>query len=251
MVKKRGLPMIGELVVCKITKVNPNSAYAHLEEYDKEGMVHISEVSSGWVRDIRNFVKAGQNVIAKVLHVDDRGISLSLKRVDKKQENDKIKEYKLNQRAEKMLELAAKKLGKTLEQAYDEVGFLLQEKFGTMYDGFRAAMQNQQALKRRGIPDEWIAALAEVAEKSIERKEFEFSAKLYIKTYKPSGINIIKSILNDVEKSGFDVHYIAAPNYLVKYKTMNAKKGRREFEEKLEEIAKSSREAEVRYEISA
>ncbi len=242
--------MNGELVVCKITRLNPNSAFAELEEYNREGMIHISEVSSGWVRDIRQFVRIGQSVIAKVMRVDDQHISLSLKRVDAKQENDKIKEYKMNQRAEKMLELAAARLKKTLDQAYEEVGFLLQEKFGNLYEGFTASMENLETLKSRGVPDKWISVLREVAEKNIEQKEFIFRAKLTVRTSKPNGINIIKDVLKGIKKSGLDVHYIAAPNYLVKMRTKNAKKGYREFHEKLEKIAKSAKDAEMKYDIA-
>ena len=94
MVRKRGIPQQGELVICKIDKLSPNSATAILIEYNIEGMIHISEVFSGWVRDIRNHIKSGQQVVAKVTRVDEerKFISLSLKRVDNKQEKDKIKE---------------------------------------------------------------------------------------------------------------------------------------------------------------
>ena len=249
MVRKRGLPALGELVVCSITKVNPNSADCHLEEYNIEGSVHISEVSSGWVRDIRSFVRIGQSGVAKVIRVDGGHVSLSFKRVDQKQENDKLREYKMNQRAEKMLEIAAKELGKTLDKAYEEVGFLLHEKFGTMYDGFKAAMENPAVLKSRGVPDAWITVIAKIAEKSIEQKEFEFSAKLYIKTYKPDGISIIRDVLRGLEKSGLEVKYIAAPNYLVRYKTLQPKKGQREFSEKLEKAVSSAKDAEIKFEM--
>ena len=47
MVKRNNMPQMGEFVICKITRINPNSAFAILEEYDKEGMVHISEVKRG------------------------------------------------------------------------------------------------------------------------------------------------------------------------------------------------------------
>ncbi len=249
-VKKRGLPSVGELVICTITKINPNSAFASLDEYNKEGMIHITEVSSGWVRDIRQFLKTDQTGVAKVLRVERDSISLSIKRVDKKQENDKMKEYKLNQRAEKMLEIAAKKLGKTLDQAYEEVGFLLQEKFGTMYDGFKASIENSQILKARGAPDKWIDAIREVAEKSIEQKEFIFRASVQIKTYKPDGISIIKGILGGIKKSGMDVHYITAPTYMVKLKTKNAKKGRHKLTEVLDgAISANKGVAEIKYEM--
>ena len=138
MVKKRGFPMLGEIVICKITKINPNSAFARLEEYNKEGMIHISEISSGWVRDIRQHVKPNQSVIAKVVRLNEGSgeISLSLKRVDDKQQNEKMKDYNLNKKAEKMLEIAAKSMDMTLDKAYVEVGYALQEDFGPRFQRF-------------------------------------------------------------------------------------------------------------------
>lgn len=248
MVKKRGFPGAGELVICRITRINPNSAFAGLEEYATpiEGMIHISEVSSGWVRDIRSHVKIGQTVVAKVMGTDRDHISLSLKRVDRKQEREKIKESNLEQRAEKMLELAARSLGKTLDVAYKDVGFLLLENFG-LYEGFKKSLQRPDVLKARGISDEWIQALKDVAEKSIIQKEFEFRAKLYIKTLKPGGINIIKKVLNAAENSGLSVSYISAPEYLLKYKTKYAKKGEKEFSEKLDKIASLTKDADIEF----
>lgn len=247
MVKKRGMPSIGELVICKISKINPNSAFAYLEEYGIEGMIHISEVSSGWIRDIRQFVKTGQTAVAKVTRIEENHVSLSLKRVDKKQENNKIKDYRLNQRAEKMLQIAAEGMKKTLDNAYEEVGFVLQENFGSLYEGFKLSLSNPQLLKERGIPEKWVDQLKMVAEKTIVQKEFEFKAKLHIKTYKEGGVNIIKEIVTNARKSGLDVRYIAAPEYLVKFKTMNAKKGEREFTDLLEKI--KSKDAETYFEM--
>ena len=243
MVKRRGLPQPGELVIVKISKINPHSAFAYLEEYGTEGMIHISEVSSGWVKDIRNFVKVGQTGVAKVMRIEDNHISLSLKRVDRNQENNKTKEYRLNQRAEKMLQMTAQAMKKTLDKAYEEVGFDLQDSFGSLYEGFKAALVNPQLLKERGVPEKWIEQMKIVAERTIVQKEFEFKARLFVKTYKPNGINIIKKILSAAEEDGLEVKYIAAPEYLVKYKSMNAKKGEREFVEKLEKLKSKDVEA--------
>ncbi len=234
-------------MIVRISKVNPNSAFAYMEEYGAEGMIHISEVSSGWVRDIRQFVKTGQTAVAKVTRVDGSHISLSLKRVDKKQENNKTKEYRLNQRAEKMLQLAAEALKKTLEKAYEEVGFDLQENFGSLYEGFRISIQNPQQLRDRGVPEKWIEQMRVVAEKSIVQKEFMFKARLYVKTYKKGGVSIIKDVLKEAEKSGLQIRYIAAPEYLVNYRSMNAKKGGKEFVEKLNNIR--SKDAEISFEV--
>jgi translation initiation factor 2 subunit 1 len=245
MVKKRGMPQQGELVIATITRINPHSVYAHIEEFEKEGMIHISEISSGWVRDIRNHVKSGQTVVAKVIRIEDV-ISLSLKRVDRKQENERMKEYRLSQRAEKMLELVAKKLGKTLDQAYKEVGFLLQENYGSLYAAFKVAMQNPGQLKERGVPAAWIEPLKEIAEKNIEQKEYEFRSRVFVRCLEPDAILRIKKLLMEAQSLGLSVHYIAAPEYLMKYKTRNAKKGEKEFGEKLEKLSKLDRSLEVR-----
>ena len=245
MVKKKGFPEVGEFVLCRISRINPNSAFAALEEYGMEGMVHISEVSAGWVRDIRKFVKPNELRVAKVVRIDDQGrISLSLKRVSKNDENRRMKSFRLEHRAEKMLELAAQLLKKSPEET-EEVGFKLQE-FGSLYDAFLAALQRPDSLVKKGVPERWVSALKEIAEKNIEQKEFEFKANLTLKTFKPNGVYIIKTILAEAEKMNLDVRYIAAPNYLVKYKSKNAKKGEREFLEKLGKLAEH-KEAELSF----
>ena len=245
---KKGIPEEGELVLCIVRKILPHSVFVDLMEYNnREAMIHISEVSSGWVKDIRNHVKPNQACVAKVMRVEDV-ISLSLKRVDRKQENERMKEFRLSQRAEKMLELAAKQLGKTLEQAYNEVGYMLQETYGSLYAAFKAAMQNPKQLRERGVPEAWVQPLKGIAEKNIEQKDFEFKARLFVRSIEPDGINAIRKALAQAESLGLHVAYIAAPEYLVKYRTKNAKKGQREFDEKLEMVAKLDRTLEVRVE---
>lgn len=238
MTRRRGNPERGEFVICTITKLNPHSAYANIEEYNKEGMIHISEIASGWVKDIRKFIKKGQTVVAKVIRIDDRGILLSMKRVNKKQKNERLKEFRLGQRAEKMLELAAKTLGRNLDDAYNEVGYLLQDSLGSIYEGFKLAVINPEKLEKIGVPKEWIDAIKPIAEKNIEQKNFEFRAMLKIRTLEPDGLSTIKKIVSKAEKAGLSVHYIAAPDYLVKYVTKNAKKGGKKFTEILDSLSK-------------
>lgn len=244
MIRKKGFPERGELVVCRISRINPHSAFAVLEEYGAEGMIHISEVSRGWVRDIRKFIRLNDLVVAKVVDTDGESrISLSLKRVSKSDENRKMRSYRLEQRAEKLLQLAAQ-AAKAGRQESEKMADKLQEGFGSLYEGFLAALQKPDLLAKKGIPDAWISALKEIAEKSIEQKEFEFRAKLSVKTFKPDGIYIIKNILAEAEKLHLSVHYLAAPSYLVKYTSKNAKKGEREFLEKLGRL-EEHKDAEV------
>jgi len=237
--KQPGFPRQGELVIAKVVNVGPYSAFAELEDYEHTGMIHISEVSSGWVRDIRRYVKTGDTVVAKVLRVNEENghISLSLKRVGKKQEHDKLREQKLEQRAMKMLEFAAKELGKNIEQAYKEIGQKLRDELGTLFAAFKEALKNPDKLKARGIPDEWVKAITDVAEKNITQKEFEFKAKLDVTSYGTDGLGAVKQTLKKAEDMGMSVSYISSPTYLVKYTTKDAKKGEKDFQENLEKVS--------------
>jgi len=75
-------PDEGELVVLHRSNVKNFGAFVTLDEFEsKEGFIHIAEVSSGWIKYIRDYVREGQKVVCKVLKVDqDKGhIDLSLR----------------------------------------------------------------------------------------------------------------------------------------------------------------------------
>jgi translation initiation factor 2 subunit 1 len=237
MMKKKGEPRVGEFVICKIKSISPNSATAELQEYEIEGMIHISEIKSGWIKDIRKHIKIDQVVVAKVVKISGSYIYLSIKRVDENQKRNKLKEHNLSLKAEKMFELCAKELNITKEKAYSEVGNLLLEKYGSFYDVFKVSMKTPAKIEAL-IPKKWAEKIREIAEKNIEQKEFEFRAKVFIKSLEPDGVLIIKDVLKKAAKSGLEVKYISAPEYMVRFNTKDAKKGEKEFTEKLEKLKK-------------
>lgn len=170
MMKRKGLPEWGELVLCTVDRITPFAAWCKLDEYEGEGMIHVSEVSGKWVHDIREFVKIKKQYVAKVVKVDYQKniVNLSLKRVSLYDEKAKLNSYRRSQRAEKMLELAGKELGKNLEQSYEEVGFLLQEKFGELYVALEESKEN---LTKKGVSSQWADAIADIVEKNFQEKE--------------------------------------------------------------------------------
>ena len=73
---------VGSVVEGKITGITNFGAFVELEG-KKTGMVHISEVSSTYVKDIKEHLKEGQSVKVKVLTIGEDGkISLSIKRAE-------------------------------------------------------------------------------------------------------------------------------------------------------------------------
>jgi len=229
--RKSGLPERDELVICRITKLHPNSAFAKLVEYDKTGMIHVSEVAKRWVRDIREFIKENQYVVCRVMKVEGDHIFLSIKRVYKEQANSKLNEFKRERKAEKMFELAGKELGKDLEQSYDEIGYRLQDEFGSLSKAFQFAMNDQGILKAKGIPGDWIKVLSSIAAKNYVEKDYEVKASLKLVSYEPDGVKVIAEALSEAEKGGLEVKYISAPKYVIigrgkKHKAVEAKVNR-------------------------
>ena len=77
---------VGSIVEGKVTGITNFGAFVELPE-NKTGMVHISEVASVYVKEIKDFVTVGQVVKVKVLTIGDDGkISLSIKRAQENQE---------------------------------------------------------------------------------------------------------------------------------------------------------------------
>lgn len=71
---------IGAIVEGKITGLTAFGAFVSLPE-GKSGMVHISEVSNTFVKDIKEFLKEGQDVKVKIVSISEEGkISLSIKK---------------------------------------------------------------------------------------------------------------------------------------------------------------------------
>lgn len=68
----------GSILEGKIVNITNFGAFVEVE--GKTGLVHISEVSDTYVKDIRDYLKENDVVKVKVISVDDNGkISLSIK----------------------------------------------------------------------------------------------------------------------------------------------------------------------------
>src|SRR6056297_4054417 len=107
--KYSGWPEPGDLVVGKVDEITDFGVFVDLEEYEnKRGLAHISEVASGWIKNVRDHVRVGQTVVAKVLDVNESSqqIDLSIKDVNEHQRKEKIQEWKNEQKADNWMLLA-------------------------------------------------------------------------------------------------------------------------------------------------
>lgn len=82
---------IGEIVEGKITGIQAYGAFVALDD-DTNGLIHISEISDGYVKDITRFVRVGDIVRVKIIDIDEstNQVRLSLKALHKKRAHGRM-----------------------------------------------------------------------------------------------------------------------------------------------------------------
>jgi translation initiation factor 2 subunit 1 len=238
-------PEVGELVICTVESINPNSVFVRLDEYDRKGMIHISEIARKWVRDIRMWVKVGQKLVCLVLEAD-KGISLSLKRVSSEQRNRRMLRWKRDCKGKKFLLEASKKM-RASPSTYKEICYLIKEKFKDMLEVFEVGLRGKDVLRERGIPASWADAIANVAKERIKKKEFQLKGILSLRSFAPDGICHIRQALMLFKKAGILVKYISAPKYFLTLKTENPKEGEKIIKETVDRLMQEFKEVECEF----
>lgn len=71
---------VGDVVTGKVTGIQPYGAFVALDD-ETQGLVHISEITYGYVKDVHEFIKVGDEITVKILDVDEeqKKISLSIR----------------------------------------------------------------------------------------------------------------------------------------------------------------------------
>ncbi len=251
--KAKDYPEEGEFVIATVKSIHPYGAFLRLDEYPgREGFMHISEVASSWVKNIRDYVKEGQKVVVKVIRIDrEKGhVDLSLKRVNQQQRKAKLQEYKRAQKAENLLKMAADKTGKSFDGAWREVWVPLEEEYGEVYAAFEDAAQNGTDVLKGIISDEWIEALKSIIEAYVEIPTVTIDAEFEITVAKPNGIEIIKEALvrardraNEEKEIDVKFSYQGAPRYRIDITAPDYYRAEEVLESIAEEILRVIKEA--------
>lgn len=82
-----------EVIKVKITGIQKYGAFATIDDNDYNGLIHISEISYGYVKNIRDFMNIGDSIYAEVINIDDNNkqVKLSVKDIDYKKDGGKLK----------------------------------------------------------------------------------------------------------------------------------------------------------------
>lgn len=87
----------GKVVRGTVTCIEPYGAFMSFDEY-YTGLIHISEISKGFVKNINDFINVGDYIYVEILDVDEEEahLKLSIKNIDYKI-NGEFKRHKIHE----------------------------------------------------------------------------------------------------------------------------------------------------------
>jgi translation initiation factor 2 subunit 1 len=248
---RKPLPDVGELVVGTVVEVHDYGAYLLLDEYGGvRAFLPWSEVASRAVRSIHQVLRPRQKVVVKVIRVyKKRGeVDVSLKRVMDSERKRKIMYFKRYLKAASIIEYVAKELGKSVDDAYREVIWKLEDAYGDPMRGLEeAVIRGREAFEKAGIPEEWIEPLLQAAKVHVKVKTVKISGVFTLQSKAPDGVERIRSVLEAARKAlegaGLNVkgriYTIGSPRYRIDVQGYDYK----ELEKALQAAVKAAEEA--------
>lgn len=256
--KKKGYPEIREIVVCTIQTINPHSAFANLDEYEeKRGMIHISEIAYGRIRNIKDHIKKGKTVICKVTRIDKKKehIDLSLKRVKNFEEKNKWNEWKRNHRVESLMRVGASRLKKDLVWMYKNFGKVVIEEYDSLSNFIDYYTEDPSLLKKLKTDKKAMEVMEEILKDLLKKKVFEIKKDLKVSSLRKGGVQKIKKVLKNLKKEisekdiEVEIGYLSAPRYSLKITGKNFKKIDKKLRESLQKIEKQAKKEKVEVNI--
>jgi translation initiation factor 2 subunit 1 len=215
-------PEVGDLVVATVTRVVDYGAYVKLDEYDGvEGLIHISEIASTYVKNIRVHVREGLKLVLKVLRVNPQRfqVDLSLRRVTGREKSEKMLEWKKVKKADSIIKGAAERL-KVGEEELEKIRNAIYEKFDNPFDAFEEATdEGEETFTKLGISEDWAKTLTDVARSKIKLEKAKVTGTVELTCTKTAGIEAIRQALHGAKKvkksrgTTIKVYTLGSPKY--------------------------------------
>ena len=220
-------PEEGELVVVSVKTVKQNGADVTLDEYEGVfGFIFIGEIASGWIKNIRRFVREGQRLICKVMpsRMDGSSLKLSLKSVSEERRRDRLQQWKNEQRALQLYKVLGEAQKWTPEFASELLDELM-ESYETLYGAFEEAAMSEGTLTDAGFEGEWIAPFIEIAVENIIPPFVEIRGTLTLTVETNDGVLTIREALlaaeglsSEEQEIEINCFYDGSPEYRIELK---------------------------------
>lgn len=217
------LPERGDIVLCTVREITSHGMYVDLDEYNRmNGFLHISEISTGWVRNIERVAKVGQKLVLKVVRAEKsrREVDLSLRQVTNEERRNKLIEWKQREKSMTILSMVRKKFGMDDGQ-FSELVTKLEEEYGTLYEALEdASKRGEKTFASTGLSPEIVNEIVTVAREKIATPKYEVGSIVEMSSNAADGILQIKKALaaglSVSSATEIRMTYVGAPRYRVR-----------------------------------
>ncbi len=232
MLNRNPFPTPGEVVVCRVNNVQRGYVQVELEDYTglarekrAQGMIHISELSNRWVKNINSIIQIGQRVVLSVLRVnEDRGyLDLSLRRVNKVQKQNIMNSWRYETKLEGLLKFFAEQNKVDMDVLFDKAIWPMVDQFGDLHTAFEEIKEEGigelEKVEDLDISEELKAAIYQLVVDNVTVSKIHLTLEYDIRSHDGNGVGLIKDALkaaNKLRKSkgiATEFTYIGAPIY--------------------------------------
>ncbi|MBS58029.1 MAG: RNA-binding protein [Chloroflexi bacterium] len=245
-IENQDMPEVGELVLALVTSMSSHGAKVVLEEYNNMyGFLHVSEIATGWVKNVSRFVTVNQKVVLKVIRVDSARteVDLSLRQVSGEDRKQKLLSVKRYEKSKSIFDTLQTKL-KLTEDQKNEYFDKVEDQFGTVYSGLEDLIRDgDKAFEKLGIPKKTVTELASISKSKISIPMVNVTGIMQVTTHDPNGINLIRDSMSQVlsNKTGkkVEISYLGSPKYKITVYSEDYKSAEKKLSSALEKIKKS------------
>ena len=226
----------GDIVLCTVESISKASVFVNIEDTQEQGSIVMSEIASGRIKNLREFVVPKKRIVCKVLRISGNRIELSLRRVTQKERDERLNQEKLERSYASVIKAIVK-------EKSEEILKKIKEK-SDVYNFIQDSIENSKELEKIAGKENSKKILEIIQEQ--KQKNSEIKKEFTLKSTNPEGIKIIKDILHPEQEN---IHYISAGKYMLKIIDKDKKTADKKSKEILEEIEKQAKKKGAEFSI--
>ena len=246
---KKGFPHVNEIVLCIVTKITSNTTFVKIPEYEKEGVLTISEIAPGRIRNLRDHVVEGKTIVCKVLRTDENHRRVPIQVMKSKLEKIKKENY-----AERIYLDIAKELNSDKDTLFEKTYKPIFENYETVFEALYDIMLDDKKIDIfEDLNDNEKEVFIRIINDRIKPEEVIFKEKFELTSTNENGVQLIRdSISNSLEPLNYDkfnVYYLAAGRFGVTINHDDIKSAQKLFNSFKDNLIKEAKEHDLKISI--
>lgn len=218
-----------DLLLCTVKSIERTAVFVALPN-GEQGTIVTSEIASGRIRNMRDYVVPNKKIVCKILRISNGNIELSLRRVNSKEQKEVMAKYKQEQTSRSALK-------SILKDKYEEISEKILKEYDSLFE-FLASARENESLINSYIPKESYEQIKKLTDK--KKKFVEVRKILKLKCLQPDGITRIKRLL-EIDDDEIKITYICAGEFQVNMKGEDYKAVNKKMQSLIEELEKNAK----------